>query len=164
MLKIENISKQFQQNEGSSFTVLDNIHVTMEEGEFVSLLGPSGCGKSTLLSLIAGLQAPSSGTIYLDQEQITKPSQDKGVVFQEAALFPWLNVIENVMFPLRKKSKKPDRIAKANHFLQKVQLSKFKEHYPHELSGGMQQRVSIARVLCNGSKLLLMDEPFWSTG
>lgn len=160
MLKIDNISKQFQQNEGSSFTVLDNIHVTMKEGEFVSLLGPSGCGKSTLLSLIAGLQAPSSGTIYLDQEQITKPSQDKGVVFQEAALFPWLNVIENVMFPLRKKSKKPDGIAKANHFLQKVQLSKFKEHYPHELSGGMQQRVSIARVLAMDPKLLLMDEPF----
>src|SRR5699024_7065506 len=123
---------------------------------FVSLLGPSGCGKSTLLSIIAGLQKPTSGAIYLGKEKVTKPSPNKGVVFQEPALFPWLNVRENVMFPLRKRMGKKEQREIANHFLQMVQLSKFPDHYPHELSGGMQQRVAIASVLAMDLELLFM--------
>lgn len=160
-LRINHVSKHFPQNNAATPTVvLDNIELTIENGQFVSLLGPSGCGKSTLLSMIAGLQKPTSGTIYLGDEKITKPGPNKGVVFQEPALFPWLNVRENVMFPLRKRLGKKDRAEIAEQFLQKVQLRKFPDHYPHELSGGMQQRVSIARVLAMDPQLLLMDEPF----
>lgn len=159
-LQLEQLTKQFPQNNGPPATVLDQIDLTIQEGEFVSLLGPSGCGKSTLLSLIAGLQLPTFGAIKLESKEILKPSPDKGVVFQEAALFPWLNVRDNVIFPLRKKFHKAKRTEQAEYFLQKVQLGKFMEHYPHELSGGMQQRVAIARVLAMDPKLLLMDEPF----
>ncbi|HLQ96330.1 MAG TPA: ABC transporter ATP-binding protein [Pseudogracilibacillus sp.] len=159
-LHINQLTKQFPQNNGPPVTVLDQIELQMKEGEFVSLLGPSGCGKSTLLSLIAGLKQPTSGTMWLGDKQIIKPSPDKGVVFQEAALFPWLNVQDNVIFPLRKTMNKKQRNERANFFLQKVQLGKYVHHYPHELSGGMQQRVAIARVLAMNPKLLLMDEPF----
>jgi len=159
-LQIQNVSKHFKQDKASPTVVLDNIDLTIKKGQFVSLLGPSGCGKSTLLSIIAGLQKPTSGAIYLGKEKVTKPSPNKGVVFQEPALFPWLNVRENVMFPLRKRMGKKEQREIANHFLQMVQLSKFPDHYPHELSGGMQQRVAIARVLAMDPELLLMDEPF----
>jgi len=159
-LHINGLSKHFEQSGSSPAVVLHDIQLTIPEGQFVSLLGPSGCGKSTLLSIIAGLQKPTTGDLYLGEEKITKPSTDKGVVFQEAALFPWLNVLENVMFPLRKKMNKQKQREVATHFLNMVQLGNFLKHYPHELSGGMQQRVSIARVLAMDPKLLLMDEPF----
>lgn len=159
-LSIKSLSKQFTQKNNTPVTVLDQIDLTIEKGEFVSLLGPSGCGKSTLLSLIAGLQQPTKGTIQLGETPVKKPSPDKGVVFQEAALFPWLNVWENVAYPLRKRMNKKERKEQAKFFLQKVQLGKFLDHYPHELSGGMQQRVAIARVLAMNPELLLMDEPF----
>lgn len=159
-LSIKGLTKQFTQKNNTPVTVLDQIELTIEKGEFVSLLGPSGCGKSTLLSLIAGLQQPTKGTIQLGETPVKKPSPDKGVVFQEAALFPWLNVWENVAYPLRKKMNKKERKEQAKFFLQKVQLGKFLDHYPHELSGGMQQRVAIARVLAMNPELLLMDEPF----
>ena len=159
-LTIKSLTKQFTQKNNAPVTVLDQIELTIDKGEFVSLLGPSGCGKSTLLSLIAGLQQPTEGTIQLGDTIIKKPSPDKGVVFQEAALFPWLNVWENVAYPLRKKMNKKERKEQAKFFLQKVQLGKFIDHYPHELSGGMQQRVAIARVLAMNPELLLMDEPF----
>ena len=159
-LSIKGLTKQFTQKNNTPVTVLDQIELTIEKGEFVSLLGPSGCGKSTLLSLIAGLQQPTKGTIQLGETPVKKPSPDKGVVFQEAALFPWLNVWENVAYPLRKKMNKKERKEQAKFFLQKVQLGKFLVHYPHELSGGMQQRVAIARVLAMNPELLLMDEPF----
>jgi len=159
-LSIKGLTKQFTQKNNTPVTVLDQIELTIEKGEFVSLLGPSGCGKSTLLSLIAGLQQPTKGTIQLGETLVKKPSPDKGVVFQEAALFPWLNVWENVAYPLRKKMNKKERKEQAKFFLQKVQLGKFLDHYPHELSGGMQQRVAIARVLAMNPELLLMDEPF----
>lgn len=159
-LSIKGLTKQFTQKNNTPVTVLDQIELTIEKGEFVSLLGPSGCGKSTLLSLIAGLQQPTNGIIQLGETPVKKPSPDKGVVFQEAALFPWLNVWENVAYPLRKKMNKKERKEQAKFFLQKVQLGKFLDHYPHELSGGMQQRVAIARVLAMNPELLLMDEPF----
>lgn len=159
-LHIDGVSKEFEQKNGPPAIVLQDIQLTIPKGQFVSLLGPSGCGKSTLLSIIAGLQSPTTGKLFLGEERITKPSPDKGVVFQEAALFPWLNVLENVMFPLRKQMDKKKQRETAKRFLQMVQLGKFLGHYPHELSGGMQQRVSIARVLAMNPQLLLMDEPF----
>lgn len=159
-MKINGVSKQFGNKNSQPLTVLDDINVTIKEGEFVSLLGPSGCGKSTLLSMIAGLVKPSTGSISLGEEKITEPNPERGVVFQEAALFPWMSVMENIMFPLRKTMSKKEQLNTANEYLQMVQLSKFPDHYPHELSGGMQQRVAIARVLAMNPKLLLMDEPF----
>lgn len=159
-LEIKNITKKFEQHGTEPLTVLDNINVTIAPGQFVSLLGPSGCGKSTLLSLIAGLTKPTNGEILLNDRLIKKAGSDKGVVFQQAALFPWLTVLENVTFPLRKSHNKKDRAAVAEKYIQMVHLSKFKTHYPHELSGGMQQRVAIARVLAMNPDLLLMDEPF----
>jgi NitT/TauT family transport system ATP-binding protein len=158
-LHIKNVQKNFE-NRGTTETVLKDINLQIKEGEFVSLLGPSGCGKSTLLSIVAGLLNPSEGSIFLDEKKITKPGKDRGMVFQQAALFPWLNVEENVMFPLRKEMKKKEAKAVAHKYLKLVQLSPYVKHYPHELSGGMQQRVAIARALSMNPRVLLMDEPF----
>lgn len=159
-LSIDGVSKTFQNDKNPPLSVLESINLSIEEGEFISLLGPSGCGKSTLLSIIAGLTKPSVGSVILENNKIAGPGPDKSMVFQEAALFPWMTVNENVLFPLRKKMNKKDRLRSAADYLQMVHLSKFTEHYPHELSGGMQQRVSIARALAMDAKLLLMDEPF----
>lgn len=159
-LQINHISKEFEQRNKESQLVLDDIKLTIQTGEFVSLLGPSGCGKSSLLSIIAGLMKPSAGNLFLGGKEIITPGPDKGVVFQQAALFPWLTVRENIMFPLRKRHSKKEQRAIADDYLQMVQLSHFPNHYPHELSGGMQQRVAIARVLAMDPQLLLMDEPF----
>jgi NitT/TauT family transport system ATP-binding protein len=158
-LQINNINKQFI-NQKVTSDVLTNINIDIKEGEFVSILGPSGCGKSTLLSIVAGLTKPTSGEILLNGTSIKKPGKDRGMVFQEAALFPWMTVEENVMFPLRKEMKKSEAREVAHQFLQMVQLSNYTKHSPHELSGGMQQRVSIARALSMNPKVLLMDEPF----
>ncbi len=158
-LKIQQINKDFN-NQHKVSTVLSDINLDIQEGEFVSILGPSGCGKSTLLSIVAGLTKPTSGAILLNGQQITKPGKDRGMVFQQAALFPWMTVEENVMFPLRKEMKKNEAREVAQHFLKMVQLSNYAKHSPHELSGGMQQRVAIARALSMNPKVLLMDEPF----
>ncbi|WP_462413529.1 ABC transporter ATP-binding protein [Neobacillus sp. Marseille-QA0830] len=158
-LSIKNIEKQFV-NQNTASRVLSDINMNISEGEFVSILGPSGCGKSTLLSIVAGLTKPTSGEILLNGQPITKPGKDRGMVFQQPALFPWMTVEENVMFPLRKEMKKNQAREVAQAFLKMVQLSNYGKHSPHELSGGMQQRVSIARALSMNPKVLLMDEPF----
>lgn len=158
-LQINDVNKQFM-NKNVTSDVLSNINLDIKEGEFVSILGPSGCGKSTLLSIVAGLTKPTSGEILLNGNQITKPGKDRGMVFQQAALFPWMTVEENVMFPLRKEMSKKEAKEVAHHHLKMVQLSNYATHSPHELSGGMQQRVSIARALSMNPKVLLMDEPF----
>ncbi|MCM3739804.1 ABC transporter ATP-binding protein [Oceanobacillus luteolus] len=158
-LSINNVQKSFP-NQGKTEQVLRDINLNIEKGEFVSLLGPSGCGKSTVLNIIAGLLRPSEGELYLDNQQITKPGNDRGMVFQQAALFPWLSVEENVMFPLKKIMKKQEARETAQKYLQLVQLSAYANHSPHELSGGMQQRVAIARALAMSPRVLLMDEPF----
>lgn len=158
-VQIAHISKTFQHH-GVSQTVLDQIDLTVQKGEFVSILGPSGCGKSTLLSIVAGLTAPTSGKVLVNGKEIKGPGSDRGVVFQQAALFPWLTVEENVMFPLKKKMPKEEAKKKAYEYLAMVQLSQYAKHSPHELSGGMQQRVSIARALAMDPEVLLMDEPF----
>ncbi|KAA9028377.1 ABC transporter ATP-binding protein [Niallia endozanthoxylica] len=158
-LHIHNVQKSFT-NRGKTEQVLKDIDLHIKEGEFVSLLGPSGCGKSTLLSIVAGLTNPSEGSVLIDNQRITKPGKDRGMVFQQAALFPWLSVEENVMFPLKKEMKKKEAREIAHKYLKLVQLSPYAKHSPHELSGGMQQRVAIARALAMNPRVLLMDEPF----
>jgi NitT/TauT family transport system ATP-binding protein len=158
-LQINNINKQFT-NQKTVSDVLTNINLDIREGEFVSILGPSGCGKSTLLSIVAGLTKPTSGEVLLGGNPIKKPGIDRGMVFQQPALFPWMTVEENVMFPLRKEMKKSRAREVAHQYLQMVQLSNYSKHSPHELSGGMQQRVAIARALSMNPQVLLMDEPF----
>ncbi len=158
-LYLKNICKSFE-NHGKKELVLKNIRLRVEKGEFVSLLGPSGCGKSTLLSIIAGLEKPTDGAVYLDEKPVIRPGKDRGMVFQQAALFPWLTVEENICFPLRKEMKKKEALAVAHKYLELVQLRPYAKYHPHELSGGMQQRVAIARALAMDPEVLLMDEPF----
>ncbi|MEQ6390677.1 ABC transporter ATP-binding protein [Bacillaceae bacterium S4-13-58] len=159
-IQFKDLSKHYMDKDNQTNVVLDDINLSVKKGQFVSILGPSGCGKSTLLSMVSGLTKPTSGEILVDQKTITKPGNDRGMVFQQAALFPWLNVIENVMFPLRKDMSKKEAKQKAISYLKMVQLSNSLKHYPHELSGGMQQRVAIARALAMDPEVLLMDEPF----
>jgi NitT/TauT family transport system ATP-binding protein len=140
---------------------LDKVELDVKPGEFIALLGPSGCGKSTLLNLVAGFENASAGSLTVDGKAVDKPGPDRGVVFQEAALFPWLSVWENVIFgPKTQGLPASSYEARAHEMLQIVGLSDFKNHLPVQLSGGMRQRVGIARILTMGSKVLLMDEPF----
>ena len=140
---------------------LKDIHLDIAPGEFVALLGPSGCGKSTLLNLVASFEPLSSGTLTVGGQAVSAPGPDRGVVFQEAALFPWLSVWENVVFGPKAQGQSPEQYKeRAEQMLELVGLSDFKNHLPIQLSGGMRQRVGIARVLTLGSKVLLMDEPF----
>lgn len=157
-LIIKNITKRFN---GSLKDTLSEINFEIKDGEFLSIIGPSGCGKSTLLNIIAGLEKPTSGEIILDGKKIEKPGADRVVMFQEAALYPWLDVIQNVKFGLDIAGiSKEEQEKKALYYLKMVQLSDFKNYRIHELSGGMKQRVSLARALALESKILLMDEPF----
>jgi len=140
---------------------LEGIDLDVSPGEFVALLGPSGCGKSTLLNLIAGFEFPTAGRLEVDGQSVQAPGPARGVVFQEAALFPWLTVWENVVFGPRVQGlPKADYERRADEMLRIVGLSDFKNHLPVQLSGGMRQRVGIARILTLGSQVLLMDEPF----
>lgn len=156
MIKVQNLTKRYGEAK-----VLDNINIEIKDGEFVSIIGPSGCGKSTLINIISGLDNKSDGKITVEDEEIVKPSIDRIMVFQNAALFPWLNVFDNVVFGLKTITKDSKEIEnKVNDILRKVHLYKYKDKYPHELSGGMKQRVSIARSIVMDPKILLMDEPF----
>jgi len=149
---------------GSSRTVaLDKINLQVEDGEFISLIGPSGCGKSTLLDIVAGLRRPTSGQVLVDGHEIKGPGPDRGVVFQDYSLFPWMNALENVRFAIehsREKLGKKESLARANRFLEIVGLSKFSDRYPNTLSGGMRQRLAIARMFSMNPEMFLMDEPF----
>jgi len=143
------------------FTALEDITLDVRPGEFLALVGPSGCGKSTLLDLLGGLTAPTSGRILLDGRPIEGPARDRGIVFQQYALFPWRTAAQNVEFGLDiagLKAKQRREIAR--HYLDLVGLTAFADRYPHELSGGMKQRVAIARSLAYDPEVLLMDEPF----
>ncbi|WP_062050633.1 ABC transporter ATP-binding protein [Bacillus sp. JCM 19034] len=160
-VKIKNVGKTFEnKEEKTSYTVFDNIDLEVHSGEFVSLLGPSGCGKSTLLNIVAGLDKASNGVVYVGDHEVKGPGADRGVVFQEAALMPWMSVLDNVMFAIKKQYGKAEAKERAIEYLKLVHLSKFINSYPHELSGGMKQRVSIARALAMDPEVLLMDEPF----
>ena len=145
-------------------SALDRIDLEIPDGQFVAVVGPSGCGKSTLLSLVAGLRLPTSGSVLCDGEPITGPMPRKvGMIFQEANLLPWLSALDNVAFPLKLRHvPRPERLAAARRMLELTGLAAFERRLPHELSGGMKQRVSIARGLVQNPAVLLMDEPFAS--
>jgi NitT/TauT family transport system ATP-binding protein len=160
-LTIEGIEKSFKNEKKESIKVLDKINIEVEKGSFVSIVGPSGCGKSTLLYLIAGLDKADTGEIRVAGKKVVKPGPERVVVFQEAGLFPWLTVLENVTYGLKlKKMPKEEAKAKALDILKMVHLSRYVDSYPHQLSGGMKQRVAIARALVMEPDILLMDEPF----
>ena len=157
---LEGVSKRFSHH-SSSIPVLEEVSFTIQDGEFVCLVGPSGCGKSTLIHLIAGLELPSSGQVLVDGVPVKGPGSNRVVVFQEAALFPWLTVRANVEFGLKMKGAPgEERRRKSAEYLRMVHLTRFADFYPHQLSGGMKQRVAIARALAMDPKILLMDEPF----
>ena len=160
-IEIKNIYKSFE-GKNKNLSVLKDINLTINDGELICLLGPSGCGKTTLLRLIAGLEHPTSGEIVANGEVVKGPSGDRAVIFQQYSLFPWMTVLQNVTFGLEmtKKGTKEENIAAAERYLTSVGLIDFKDSYPHELSGGMKQRVAIIRSLLNHSPILLMDEPF----
>jgi NitT/TauT family transport system ATP-binding protein len=160
-LAIENVSKNFQSASGTVLA-LDRVSLNVAEGEFVCLVGASGCGKSTLLNIIAGLEKPDSGTVWADGKPVTGPGRERLVMFQEPALFPWLDVFGNFIFGLRLKPTltNKDRRDVAKYYLELVGLSRFEHANIHELSGGMKQRVSLARALAPNPRVLLMDEPF----
>src|SRR5438045_2895565 len=160
-LAIENVSKSFQSASGTVLA-LDRVSLDVAEGEFVCLVGASGCGKSTLLNIIAGLEKPDSGTVRADGKPVTGPGRERLVMFQEPALFPWLDVFGNVLFGLKLKPNltNRDRRDVAKYYLELVGLSRFEHANIHELSGGMKQRVSLARALAPNPRVLLMDEPF----
>lgn len=159
-LSIDNVSVTYQSARGKH-TAVDNVSMSMQPGEFVSILGPSGCGKSTLLGVVAGLLPTSGGEISVFGEGVSGPRKDIGVVFQQATLLPWLNVIDNILIPIKALRKNDqDYTKRAHELIELVGLTKFAKYYPNELSGGMQQRVGIARALIRDPNLLLMDEPF----
>ena len=161
MIKIEHMDKVFKQRDGGEFQVLNDVSLTINEGEFVSLLGPSGCGKSTILNILAGFEKVSSGEVNVFGKPIKDPGPDRVVVFQEHGLFPWLTVLDNVAFGLKQRGmRKKERYELAMEQIRTVHLSKFADRYPHELSGGMRQRTAIARALVMNPQILLMDEPF----
>ncbi|WP_296581206.1 ABC transporter ATP-binding protein [Xanthobacter sp.] len=146
---------------GGEIVALKDIDLTINEGEFVCLLGPSGCGKSTLLNAIAGFSAPTTGAITVDGRAVKDPGPDRGMVFQEYALFPWMTVAQNIAFGLEIKGMSRAQIEpKVNELLAMLKLAEFRDRFPKDLSGGMRQRVAIARVLALDSPVMLMDEPF----
>jgi ABC-type nitrate/sulfonate/bicarbonate transport system ATPase subunit len=162
LLCVRGVSRSFVSATGGASTLaLQATDLDVAENDFVTILGPSGCGKSTLLRIVAGLDTQTSGEVLLGGQKITGAGPDRGMVFQSYTLFPWLTVLDNVCFGLRERGMARDeQVAIAHDFIQKVGLKGFEQHFPKQLSGGMQQRTAIARALANGPRMLLMDEPF----
>ena len=159
-VKVDNVKKIYNTRNGE-MVALNGVTLDIHDNEFICVVGPSGCGKSTLLNIIAGLLEPTSGAVYCDGKEVKGTGTDRGVVFQQYALFPWLTVKKNVMFALEMRGiKGKEAEEQAMKYLQMVQLEKFADHYPKELSGGMKQRVAIARAYAAEPEVLLMDEPF----
>ena len=159
-LKVRDLEKVFT-HDGRSMTAVDQVSLDIKPGEFVSIVGPSGCGKSTFLHIVGGFEKASAGTVELDGRPITGPGPDRGMMFQDLSLFPWLTVIENVCWPLEmKRMPKAERLMRAKTILNLVHLGRFERVYPAQLSGGMRQRVALARLLALDPQMLLMDEPF----
>jgi NitT/TauT family transport system ATP-binding protein len=160
LLAVENVVKRFETPDGV-LTAVDNVSFTVQPGEFLSVIGPSGCGKSTLFNIIGGLTDGYDGAVRVGTETVRGPHASIGMIFQEESTFPWRTVLDNVAFPLEVAGvAKPERYDKARHFVEMVGLGGFERRYPSELSGGMRQRVSMARTLASEPKILLMDEPF----
>ena len=159
-LTVENISKEFEQRDVRS-PALKSIHLEVVEKEFICVLGPSGCGKTTLLRIIAGLENPTSGTVLIDGEVVTGPTSRTAMIFQDYSLFPWRTVLDNIAFGLEMKGiGEEERHKMAGHYLDLIGLCGFGKNFPYELSGGMRQRVAVARALAIDPSVLLMDEPF----
>ena len=159
-LEINNVSKSFLKTESNEVThALDTINLKIEKGEFVSIVGTSGCGKSTILRMVAGLIPPTEGQLLFDGEEIKGPSPKRGMVFQKPTLFPWLTVEKNLSFSLRMQGKYKGNEGKVEELLNMVGMQDFRKDYPHQLSGGMAQRVALIRTLINEPEILLLDEP-----
>ncbi|MBK7417106.1 MAG: ABC transporter ATP-binding protein [Dechloromonas sp.] len=157
---VNNVQKVFK-TPGKDVIALKDINLEIKQGEFVCLLGPSGCGKSTLLNAVAGFALPSSGEITVEGKLITGPGPDRGMVFQEYALFPWMTVAQNIAFGMEvQKKDKAEIDLTVNQLLEMLHLNDFRDRFPKDLSGGMRQRVAIARILALDSPIMLMDEPF----
>jgi ABC-type nitrate/sulfonate/bicarbonate transport system, ATPase component len=161
-IQIENLTLTYKDAD-KSFTALENLNLSVKEGEFVCIIGPSGCGKSSLLSVVEGLNKATAGKVLIDGKEVTGPGNERGIVFQHYSLFPWLTTVGNVVFAMKQskvKGKTKELEERAKIYLTKVGLGDSFEKYPAELSGGMQQRVAIARVLAANASIFLMDEPF----
>lgn len=162
-LVISGVVKTFEDSKRGDVVALDNMNFEVQEGEFFCIVGPSGCGKSTLLQIVAGLERPSGGYISVNGTVVEGPGLERGIVFQEYALFPWYTVQKNIEFgPKMRGISKKERQDIAREYIALTGLQGFENHFPHELSGGMKQRVAIARALANEPDILLMDEPFAS--
>ncbi len=160
MIEAKGLCVSYKTKNGT-ITAMDHVSLNIEEGEFICLLGPSGCGKSTFLNIVAGFLTPTSGKITLDGKEITKPGKERGVVFQEHALFPWLTIKQNILFGLKLRNvAAQEQQQELEKYLDMMGLTRFQNSFPKELSGGMRQRTSIARALINQPRTLLMDEPF----
>ncbi len=162
-LEIENLCKSYPTADGSEFVVLDGINLSVSEDEFICVIGHSGCGKSTLLKMVAGLEKPTSGSVQLEGKEIRKPGAERMMVFQHYSLLPWLTVKENIRLAVDevlKNASRAEKISIVNEHLAMVNLTAAADKYPDEISGGMKQRVGIARALAIRPKMLLMDEPF----
>ncbi len=160
ILSVRGVSRRFRSSQGETLA-LEATDLEVAENDFITILGPSGCGKSTLLRIVAGLDAPTTGEVLLDGQRISGPGADRGMVFQSYTLFPWLTVLDNVCFGLRERGlARAQQVELAHGYLGKVGLAGFDQHYPRQLSGGMQQRTALARALANRPRMLLMDEPF----
>ena len=160
-LSIQGVSRTFTSAKGVATQALLPVDFEVRENDFVTILGPSGCGKSTMLRIVAGLDSPTSGRVLLDGRPVEGPGADRGMVFQSYTLFPWLTIEQNIRFGLRERGMpEAQQKERAAYFIAKVGLRGFEQHFPKQLSGGMQQRTAIARALANDPKILLMDEPF----
>jgi NitT/TauT family transport system ATP-binding protein len=160
-ISLQGVTRSYAREQGGRVDALQDISLDVRSGEFLCIVGPSGCGKSTLLHLIAGLDSPSTGEILLNGRRVSSPGPDRILIFQDHGLFPWLTVRQNVEFGLRMKGTPKAELSQlSRHFLQLVQLSQFADSYIHQLSGGMRQRVALARSLAMQPDVLLMDEPF----
>ncbi|MCM0759716.1 ABC transporter ATP-binding protein [Sporomusa sphaeroides DSM 2875] len=158
-IEIKNAKKIFKGPDGENVVAINGLDLSINAGEFISLVGPSGCGKSTLLRLITGLDRATEGIITLDEEEIAEPGCDRGLVFQNPKLFPWSNIYDNVAFGLKARNVYKEKKHEVDEFINLVGLKGFEKVYPHHLSGGMAQRAALARALINHPKVLLLDEP-----
>jgi NitT/TauT family transport system ATP-binding protein len=161
-LTITGLNKTFADKNGRPpMRILENLELSVTSGEFVSIVGPSGCGKTTLIEIVAGLQSKSGGHILIDDVPLEESRANRAIVFQQYGLFPWLTVRKNIEYGLKiRKVPRRERQAVSGNFIEMVNLAGYENHYPHELSGGMQQRVALARALANSPDILLLDEPF----
>lgn len=158
-INIQNASKRFTNPDGTVLTALSGVTLAIKPGHFVSLIGPSGCGKTTLLRAISGLAPADEGAIYLDGAEVTHPSAELGFAFQQASLYPWLSIADNIAFGLRARGVYAERRSEVEHYIDLVGLRGFEGAYPHQVSGGMQQRAALARALVGQPRVLLLDEP-----